>query len=80
MGLEQYVAGVISAEVSASWLPEALKVQAVAARSYAVTTNAGGLGALFTQYADTRSQMYRGVSAEYPSTNAAGSQQPSDRC
>ncbi len=69
--LEQYVAGVISAEVSASWPAEALKVQAVAARSYALTTNAGGLGALFTQYADTRSQMYRGVSAEHPSTNAA---------
>ena len=69
--MEQYVAGVISAEVSASWPAEALKVQAVAARSYAMTTNAGGLGALFTQYADTRSQMYRGVRAETPATNAA---------
>ncbi len=69
--MESYVAGVISAEVSASWPAEALKVQAVAARSYAMTTNAGGLGDLFTQYADTRSQMYRGVAAETPATNAA---------
>ena len=69
--MESYVAGVISAEVSASWPAEALKTQAVAARSYAMTTNAGGLGDLFTQYADTRSQMYRGVHAETPATNAA---------
>ena len=69
--MESYVAGVIAAEVSASWPAEALKVQAVAARSYAMTTNAGGLGALFTQYADTRSQMYRGVRAETPATSAA---------
>ena len=69
--LESYVAGVIAAEVGASWPAEALKTQAVAARSYAVTTNAGGLGALFTQYADTRSQMYRGVAAETPATLAA---------
>ena len=69
--LEQYVAGVIAAEMTAGWPAEALKTQAVAARTYAITTNAGGLGDLFTQYADTRSQMYRGVSAETPSTNAA---------
>lgn len=69
--LESYVAGVISAEVGASWPAEALKTQAVAARTYAVTTNAGGPGSLFSEYADTRSQMYRGVSAETPATNAA---------
>jgi stage II sporulation protein D len=67
--LEQYVAGVISAEVPARWPDQALRAQAVAARTYAITTSAGG-GA-FNQYADTRSQMYRGVSAETPSTSAA---------
>ena len=44
-------------------------MQAVAARSYALATDAGG--PLFDQYSDTRSQVYRGMSAEQPSTNAA---------
>ena len=70
LDLESYVAGVISAEVPASWPTEALRTQAIAARTYAITTNAGGSQG-FTQYADTRSQMYRGVSAESPSTSAA---------
>jgi stage II sporulation protein D len=71
VGLEDYVAGVISAEVPASWPVEALRAQAIAARTYAITTNAGGAAGLFTQYADTRSQMYRGVAAETAATTAA---------
>ena len=67
--LEQYVSGVISAEVPARWPDQALRAQAIAARTYAITTSAGG-GA-FNAYADTRSQMYRGVSAETPATGAA---------
>ena len=70
IGLEQYLAGVVAAESPASWPAAALQAQAVAARTYAVTTNAGG-GSGFEQYADTRSQMYQGVRAERPSTNAA---------
>ena len=35
--LEDYVAGVVSGEMPASFPPEALKAQAVAARSYALT-------------------------------------------
>jgi stage II sporulation protein D len=69
LGLEDYVRGVISAEVPSTWSPEALKAQAVAARTYALTTDAGGGD--FGLYSDTRSQMYRGVSAETPSTDAA---------
>jgi stage II sporulation protein D len=71
LSLEDYVAGVVSAEVPASWPDQALRAQAVAARTYAVTTNAGGSAGNFTQYADTRSQMYRGVAAETPTTGAA---------
>src|SRR4051812_32779897 len=70
IGLEQYVAGVVSAESPSSWPAAALQAQAVAARTYAITSSAGG-GQGFTQYADTRSQMYKGVAAEFPSTNAA---------
>jgi stage II sporulation protein D len=69
VGLEDYVRGVISAEIPAGWSAEALKAQAVAARTYAITTNAGG--PTFDVYPDTRSQMYRGVAAETPSTDAA---------
>jgi stage II sporulation protein D len=39
------------------------------ARSYALTTDAGG--AVFDQYPDTRSQMYYGMSRETPGTNQA---------
>jgi stage II sporulation protein D len=69
VGLDDYVRGVISAEIPASWSPEALKTQAVAARTYAITTNVGG--ANYDVYPDTRSQMYRGVAAETPATDAA---------
>jgi stage II sporulation protein D len=69
VSLEDYVRGVISAEMPSGWSREALKVQAVAARTYAITTNVGGRG--FELYPDTRSQMYRGVAAETPSTDAA---------
>jgi stage II sporulation protein D len=69
LDLEDYVRGVVSGESPAAWPTEALKAQAVAARTYAITTDAGG--GLFDQYADTRSQVYRGVSAEAPSTDAA---------
>jgi len=71
LDLEDYVRGVVSAESPASWPAETLKAQAVVARSYAVTTNVGTPNDGIDQYADTRSQMYRGVAAEYPSTDAA---------
>jgi len=67
--LEEYVAGVVARESPSSWPQEALKAQAVAARTYAVTTSKAGAG--FDQYADTRSQVYGGVAAETAATNAA---------
>jgi stage II sporulation protein D len=67
--LEQYLYGVVPAEMPSGWLPAALQVQAVAARSYALATRR--LAAPFDVYSDTRSQMYLGVSIERPSTNAA---------
>jgi stage II sporulation protein D len=69
VSLEDYVAGVVSRESPSSWPAEALKAQAVAARTYAITTSKAGNG--FEQYADTRSQVYGGVAAETASTNAA---------
>jgi len=69
VGLDDYVQGVIGAEMPSSWAPQALETQAVAARTYAITTDVSGT--FFTLYPDTRSQMYRGVAAETPSTVAA---------
>jgi stage II sporulation protein D len=69
VGLEDYVRGVVSSESPASWPAEALRAQAVAARTYAVTTSKNGAG--FDHYADTRSQVYDGVAAERPTTDAA---------
>jgi stage II sporulation protein D len=69
IGMENYVRGVVSRESPSSWPAEALKAQAVAARTYALTTSKGGDG--FDQYADTRSQVYGGVAAETAATDAA---------
>src|SRR5204862_3424672 len=67
--LDAYVQGVIPGEMPSTWRPEALKSQAVAARSYALATDRGG--SLFDQYSDTRSQVYLGMDSEQRSTNAA---------
>jgi SpoIID/LytB domain protein len=69
IALETYVRGVVSAEVPSSWPAAALEAQAVASRTYALTAHAGG--SKFDVYADTRSQVYRGVAAQTPRTDAA---------
>jgi stage II sporulation protein D len=69
VGLEQYLDGVVPAEMPATWSPEALKAQAVAARSYALATR--NVAAPYDAYPDTRSQMYLGISAEAPAATAA---------
>ena len=69
MRLEDYLRGVVPSESPAVWPAAALQAQAIAARTYAITTNVGGNG--FTQYPDTRSQMYRGVVAEKPTSDDA---------
>ena len=69
VGLEQYLYGVVPAEVPDDWAPEVLKAQAVAARSYALATRK--TGGAFDLFPDVRSQVYRGVDEEEESTNAA---------
>ena len=69
VGLDDYVQGVVAAEMPSTWSQQALDAQAVAARTYAITTDVSG--GFFNLYPDTRSQMYRGVAAETASTNAA---------
>ena len=69
IGLEPYVKGVIAWEMPASWHPEALKAQAVVARTYGLVSRK--TGQWFDLYDDTRSQVYGGVRAEDARTNAA---------
>jgi SpoIID/LytB domain protein len=68
VGLEQYLYGVVPSEMPFTWAPEALKAQAVVARSYALATKRSGA---FDLYPDTRSQMYLGYDHERPSSTVA---------
>lgn len=67
--LDHYVRGVVAGEMPSSWHAEALKAQAVAARTYALATRK--TGGVFDLYPDTRSQVYRGVVGERAATNSA---------
>ena len=60
--LQQYLYGVVPAEMPSAWLPAALDAQAVAARSYALASRR--VASAFDVYADGRSQAYLGVLAE----------------
>ncbi len=72
VSLDAYVQGVVPVESPASWPLEALKAQAVAARTYAITSSKGGVG--FEHYPDTRSQVYGGIGVEQATTNQAVAQ------
>ncbi len=67
--LETYVRGVVAAEMPSGWPMAALEAQAVASRTYAITSDAGG--AKFDVYSDDRSQMYLGKAAETSRSNSA---------
>ena len=69
VGLEEYLAGVVPREMPAAWPAEALKAQAVAARSYALAHRLGGKG--YDLYADVRSQVYGGIAGEDERATAA---------
>lgn len=69
LGIDDYIRGVVAGEMPSSWPQEALRAQAVAARTYALATSKNGDG--FDQYADTRSQVYDGISGETEATDAA---------
>ena len=69
IGIEDYIRGVVAGEMPSGWPQEALRAQAVAARTYALATSKNGDG--FDQYADTRSQVYNGIAGETAATDAA---------
>ncbi len=69
--LEYYLYGVVGKEMSPSWHAEALKAQAVAARTYAVSHRNYFKSRGFDMTDDTRSQVYGGINAEAPSITRA---------
>jgi stage II sporulation protein D len=69
LGLEAYLKGVVPSEMPSAWPLEALKAQAVAARSYALANLAKGR--TYDLYSDVRSQVYGGIAAEAASASAA---------
>jgi stage II sporulation protein D len=71
LSMDNYVKGVIPAEMPASWATEAVRAQAVAARTYAAWSRAQAARRYY-QICDTTScQVYGGVGAEDPRSNAA---------
>ena len=69
--LENYLVSVVGAEVSPSWPMAALKAQAIAARSYALVHYLRPANALYDLGNTQRWQVYKGISAEWNTTQQA---------
>ncbi len=68
--LDRYVQGVVAREVPAEWPAEAVRAQAVAARTYAAFERETATS--YYDICDTEScQVYGGAADEHPATNAA---------
>ena len=71
LDLEDYVKGVVPHEMSDSWPLEALKAQAVAARSYAVSLGTKHSGSHFDICYSTHCQAYSGLTRAGSNSDAA---------
>jgi stage II sporulation protein D len=71
LNLEDYVASVIGKEMYPTWPQEALKAQAVAARSYAIYQQQRPKYQHFDVLSTTTSQVYAGLDGEANTTQAA---------
>ncbi len=69
--LEQYLYSVLGAEMSADWPQEALKAQAVAARSYALYKRATAGNSVYDLGDTTKWQVYKGLETEGQGTHLA---------
>jgi stage II sporulation protein D len=69
VGLEAYIGGVVADEMPSTWPLEALKAQAVAARTFALKSIVKGKP--FDLYSDARSQVYGGMESEEDSAAQA---------
>jgi len=73
IALEDYVRGVVANELSPGGYPalEALKAQAIAARTYAVRNRGQFMSQGYDLLPTTRSQVYRGLTSEQPLSTRA---------
>ncbi len=71
VNLEQYLYSVLGAEMSSTYPAEALKAQAVASRTYALYRSQSTSAQLFDVDSTQSSQVYRGLSSEANTTQAA---------
>lgn len=71
VNLRQYLYSVVASEVSPDWEADALKAQAIAARSYALTYHFKPISSLFDLGATEYYQVYSGIAREATTTNQA---------
>ncbi len=71
LGLEEYIMGVVPAEMPSKWNQEALKAQAIAARSYAIANLGKRATKGFDLKDNTEDQAYGGATSETAHTNKA---------
>lgn len=71
VSMENYLRGVVPLEMPASWHPEAVRAQAVAARTYATYERSHPLAKHYQICDTTQCQVYGGASAEHPLSDAA---------
>jgi stage II sporulation protein D len=71
VNLRQYLHSVVASEVSPDWEADALKAQAIAARSYALTYHFKPMSSLFDLGATEYYQVYSGVAREASTTTGA---------
>ena len=69
--LEQYLYSVVGAEAVSSWPIEALKAQAVAARSYALYKRNMESNGIYDVDTTISTQVYKGLDSEYTTTHEA---------
>lgn len=71
LDVESYIRGVLNQEISHKWPLDAIKAQAVAARTYALYQRQMNSTKKYDMTADTSSQVYGGYLSERPKTNQA---------
>ncbi|NCO76286.1 MAG: SpoIID/LytB domain-containing protein [Cyanobacteria bacterium] len=69
--MEDYLYSVVGAEAVPSWPQEALKAQAVAARTYALYKRNTSRNSVFDLDTTTATQVYKGLGSEYTTTHQA---------
>lgn len=71
LDIESYLYGVVPNEISPSWFEEAIKAQAIAARTYAVSHISSNTNYGYHMVDNQNNQVYGGYESEYENSNKA---------